>query len=631
VCWLAAGAGPALAQGAPAPSPERLCAVGAAYAEAGRDDKALDSYEAALEANPRLRCARKGVEALGPSWLERTMGTITASLPQALLGAALIALLLFALLLLGYSQRVYRVLVQIPGVGRLISPRMSMDPPTDAGLDPDKGVGEALAARIKERLQRVRDQAVGGRAASYELDYATGTDALFNFVSADGALRSALDKAGDVSGQTKVVAAVLNLLYTALPVPRVRVSGVLEPVPAPVAPASTVSATLTLAVDKGSRLSAATTLRGSCVARRPNATDYLALAEAAAVWIQYEVARVLRGEGAPGEANAYAHVREGIVHHRAGDDQAARLAFEAALAESPANWVARVNLALTECRLADDYERGIYVLDEALHAMVEPDVALPAAGPVPDGAPPHLASADYYRLVHQLAAQLLNAAAGGARPQANGVPGQDYVTRALGCAGTLALGADRMLGWYDQRRAGRPRRSLRLAPEEERLRRFLSEAVRPSADLLAAVAHLREGQLELANTHAQAVYTRIGARDKEPVSYRVHYTLACYEAELAALEADKGRRRSVSRAYPLATDLAAWRAEDPVERAFTALARSLTDVWGPRRDELVSWARKDPSLELLRRPGDLGERFDQIVNSHSAATPDEAPRAGALA
>jgi Flp pilus assembly protein TadD len=53
----------------------------------------------------------------------------------------------------------------------------------------------------------------------------------------------------------------------------------------------------------------------------------------------------------------------------AGDDAQARAAYQHALELYPRNWAARVNLAVTEARLAGSYRISITILEDALAAM----------------------------------------------------------------------------------------------------------------------------------------------------------------------------------------------------------------------------------------------------------------------
>jgi tetratricopeptide (TPR) repeat protein len=146
---------------------QALCDRGSAYLALHRDADALKAFKAALEKDPKLPCASDGVDEAGPSLAGRTLDNIAAALPQYLLVAGLVVAAFFVLLLLGYSDA-YGRLVQLPLAGRILSPRLKLENLTDQS---GKEVGDALDARIKERLTRMREEAAG--APEFDLDFAT--------------------------------------------------------------------------------------------------------------------------------------------------------------------------------------------------------------------------------------------------------------------------------------------------------------------------------------------------------------------------------------------------------------------------------------------------------------------------
>ena len=122
----------------------------------------------------------------------------------------------------------------------------------------------------------------------------------------NGALQNALNNARDISDQTKLVAAVLDLLYGILPIRKISVAGVLEP------PAGR-EASATFSLQDDVQQAAAITLSVPTTAD-PVYADYARLARPAAVWIQYEVTRALKyDDELPASApSSYALLREGI-------------------------------------------------------------------------------------------------------------------------------------------------------------------------------------------------------------------------------------------------------------------------------------------------------------------------------
>jgi tetratricopeptide (TPR) repeat protein len=340
---------------------KRLCVQGRKDLALGRRDDAEKAFESALEKNPNANCASTGLQNSRRHWVVRTIAWTTAAVPNVLIALGLLAALIFLGLMLGYVRRLYPYVLRIPIAGRIVNPRVSLSPLDDKATKLD--VGPALAARIKERLQRFKEEALRGGEPDYELDVGTPGDDFTDLVSESVGLENALKRVRELSDQTKIVGAVLDLLYAALPIRRLTVTGVLEP------PArSGVVATLSL--DSNGRVAAASSFAGPPLKRNPTAEDFLGLAQTCAVWMQYEVARELtRRKIEPDEAESYALVREGLDRQLAGQDAAARSAYEAALALNPRNWPAFVNLTVLEARLAKDFQRSVQIGEEAWEEM----------------------------------------------------------------------------------------------------------------------------------------------------------------------------------------------------------------------------------------------------------------------
>jgi tetratricopeptide (TPR) repeat protein len=336
-----------------------LCMRAATLRAAGEESDAVAAYKAALERSPDSRCATKGLMDGAPATLGGQLDEIVGWLPRLLLIAGLGLLALFCVLLLGHVPRLHRMLVRVWGIGRMLSPRLTLSPLSDHS---GKAVGGTLDARIKRRLAEMQRIAFLKHGPAYELDFSTPAEDFADLVADNAGLKSSLDKASESSDQIKIVGAILTLLYTLLPTQRLTVSGVVEPMVG-------ACASATLNLDNGGRPIAAATLLGSVDDSRGElaAADFVKLAEPAAVWVQYEVARAIRGEidRGPHAAVAYALVREGLEKQRAGDVPAARSKFEEARDLDGRNWAASLNLAMTEARLAMDYDRAIEILDSA--------------------------------------------------------------------------------------------------------------------------------------------------------------------------------------------------------------------------------------------------------------------------
>jgi tetratricopeptide (TPR) repeat protein len=346
-------------------SVERLCAEGDAHLADGRNDEALEAYSAALEKNPKAQCALDGVDEADAGVVERGFTWIEDQAPNALTALGVVLTLLFLTMLLAYIPGVDSVIAHLPVVGKILSPRLTLGPLDDDALPDTSKVGGPMAARIKERLQRFSEEALRDGVPDYDLDFGNPGEQFATLVSGSSQLQNALEKARDVSEHTKVLGAIVDLIYALLPIRRLSVIGVIDP-------ADGTQASATLSLEHNSRLEAAARVTGRDLGRQPTSMDFLLLTLPAAVWVQYEVARALsrHRKVEPDAAESFSLLREGIERHRAADEEGARRAYEEALALYPGNWAARVNLALTEARLSDDYERAVEILAEARDEMV---------------------------------------------------------------------------------------------------------------------------------------------------------------------------------------------------------------------------------------------------------------------
>lgn len=349
------------------------CAFADSLAKAKEDQEARKAYVGVLKADPSSPCALKGLEALNASPPEsvakqrnNTVDEIVAWLKAlaVLIGALIVLFFLF--LLLGYLPWLGRRLQRFWPVRLVLAPRLSFGLIGDEAMD--KKLGAPITARIKERLGHLRDDALdhvsGYGLDFYDLDFGGPQQNFADLVSGNGGLKSALESASDISEQTKTVAALLSVLYTLLPIKRFEVSGVLEP-------SASTGAAITLVLEESNRFGAATTLQGPPPAGGdPDAAEYLQLADPAAVWIQYEVARALRDEdGDPARAKSHALVREGFDCYGEGELEAARTRYQRALQMNKDNWAAYVGLAIADARLGGEFLASIKSLEEGLERM----------------------------------------------------------------------------------------------------------------------------------------------------------------------------------------------------------------------------------------------------------------------
>jgi tetratricopeptide (TPR) repeat protein len=350
------------AEKTPAEQAAPLCAQGKAYERTGRDDDAEKAYKSALEKDPsKDSCGEQGLASVDGAVRARLQRLVSA-VPNvsdllAIVGLGLAAFLV--LLMLGYIPSVYKVFRGWPIVGSILGARLSLADLED-GAGGDVKSGAALTARIKERLQRFREESDDDTAFAENLDFGTGSQDLADIVSDDKGLSNSLDNLGDIGGQAKIVAALLGLLIALLPIRRLSITGVIEPHSGP-------RASATLSMETGQQLSGAVTITGRTLDHDPASGDYLALAGPSAVWVSYNVARALADKELPLErAESYALAREGLDLHDAGDAVAAIDAFTEAIALDARNWAARVNLAITQARLAEDIAMAVAILAQAV-------------------------------------------------------------------------------------------------------------------------------------------------------------------------------------------------------------------------------------------------------------------------
>jgi tetratricopeptide (TPR) repeat protein len=327
----------------PVKEAENLCARGDVYAERGLEEDAKKAYDQALAKNVDAECAQDGLD---PPWYKRAADFVGDVAPDVLLllGAALVIGLL--LLMLGYIPFVAAGFSRVPLVRVWLRPRLALADLDDSSLG-DSKVGTAMTARIRERLQRFREEGLEEDDEGYYLDTGGSDQPLVDIVAGDDQLKSTIAKLGEVSEHTKIVAAVIDAAITALPIKRLALAGVLEPAQKRV-PAAT------LVLTEGPRLAGTVGLDTPALPADPVSADYLQLCDAAAVWVQYEVARQLRGGAVDRDAaTSYALVRAGLDLVRADRIPEAIEAFSRAIAAQPDNWSAHVNLITVLMRFVD--------------------------------------------------------------------------------------------------------------------------------------------------------------------------------------------------------------------------------------------------------------------------------------
>lgn len=356
---------------------DRLCDLGRSDLAAHRKDDALAAFKSALAKDPAARCATAGISGAGPDGFARALRWISAAVPHiptvlAGLGMLIVAgfVILAGLGIVSLRGKHLR-LELLWGLRTLLRPRVTLGAIDDEGVQWGEGtkwkVGASMTAQIKERLQRFREEALSQDSPDGDLDCGSTDEVIADLVSSHTNLKGALDKVGEISESTKIVAALVELLYTVLPIRRLSVSGVLNP-------PSRSGASVTLSMESDAQLAAATTLaRPLENGKTPTCGDYMQLVDQAAVWVQFEVTRALTGrEVALDEPESYARVRDGLDRHFERDAVHARAAFEEALSLNSSNWAAAIDLSVTEARLAEDYTRAIEILERAIHDIMLP-------------------------------------------------------------------------------------------------------------------------------------------------------------------------------------------------------------------------------------------------------------------
>jgi tetratricopeptide (TPR) repeat protein len=632
---------------------DRACDLGHADLDAHRYDDALTAYKSALADAPRARCAITGVANAEPDGFARALTWLSNAVPRipaVLAGLGLLVLAVFLLLvLLGtLSFRGRRLpLENWFGLRTLLRPRVTLASIADDGVEWSESgvkwkVGPSMTAQIKERLQRFREEALSDQSPDAELDFGSTDESIADLVSSTSGLKTALDTVSELGESTKLVTALLNLVYAALPIKRLTVSGVLDP---PIASC----ASTTLSIESGAQLEAAVTLKRP-LAKAPAVTssDYIQLVDQAAVWVQFEVTRALTGGSVrPEQPESYALVREGLDRHFNRDGVGARVAFEEALSLDSRNWSAAIDLAVTEARLAYDYERAVQVLERALEDIVRrPASRVPAGRAMRDAARgitqtnesaarPELEEANYYRLAYQLSAQHMHAWLAATAPAAAADVGdaaaepspaaEGHRAEARALVETVIKDAHVARKILKERARKRWWRRFvpRLTPHEQRLDRFLSGTLLPSAELLRAGTIVSGGGTTPVET--TRVREQLTAGD---LTYRTAYNLACYEVALAVVASErapeKSRESTTSRSD---SEDSCGQAGAHFDAALAALREALGGAQARRRQELGRWAWRDPALGPLRvsevsgADGPYGSRFADLLKLYAILSP----------
>jgi len=572
-----------------------LCASGKAKESAGDDEAAKKDYLKALDADPEAKCKD---DLAGLSSTDRRSAAGDAAdaaldwigvAAKWLAAVVAVGLLLVAMLLLALStvlRPFARRLERWPLVGPLLRPRLELALVDDGALgDGGKGTGAALTARIRERLHRHHEQARLKPGVEQDLDVGALGDRFADLAGADAALDRAVAEASGIHDHAKFAAAAVKLLTAVLPRRRFVVSGVIDP-PRGDAMSTTVS------VEDGGKVPAMAQVRGQASAVPPTSHDYLALADPIAIWIQYEVARLLGEPGAldPDAPESFALAREALDQQSARRYGEALALYEQAVILYPRNWAAWLGQAGMYARLGR-FERSIDTLARA-KAAIEADETVDEQG-----------SADYYRLGYQHLAQRLNRAFTSDEHSAE--ERHSALVRGEADAAAFVRQVDEARDRLRPRVLARAPRWWRQPVDWARYRRgasdrkratallpFLDRVVDPCAKIVLGGYRACLGEL----SEARATVSDLGATPPERLSYRAWYDLACFEATIAA--AGDG---------------------DALATAVEHLRRAFAAATGRRRHELVEWSRRDPSLAGLRDDDTHGITFRRLLHEFAPA------------
>jgi tetratricopeptide (TPR) repeat protein len=344
------------------------CKLGETYKGLGREEQAIKTYEKALEINLESECAKTGLKNVGPggvTGIAKEASSFTDSVVElagaVAAGLGVLAIALFIFLSLARVPWLGGYIRKLPGIGRLIGPRLSIEPISDDAADGKAGA--PLAAAIKEDMQVLREEALAPLSSDdYDLDWPAPQEAFAEFVSDEAGLKNALEKASDISEQAKTVAAILSIVYWTLPIKRLTLSGVAGPTHG--------GAGIAVGLEENGKLAASTTIASKVVNADPKVPDYVDLATAVAVWTQFGIGCILAGQPiTPEGAQSFALLRQGIdAAKQPGSESVARNYLQEAIRLDSENWAAYVAMASMP---AEDDEHHELVVQSLLLGLKE--------------------------------------------------------------------------------------------------------------------------------------------------------------------------------------------------------------------------------------------------------------------
>jgi tetratricopeptide (TPR) repeat protein len=374
---------------------ERPCAAAKALWRNGGEEESHGVYVESLEQKPMRECAAMGVEKSAKpdtarpekqsflEWLEDTASTAVDLAKNFLLLLAVVVLVLFTLYLL-----IARVLTKLPCTKRRATRYFARPSVTVETVD-DSGLEQKLGAAVTALLRQHLELDAGDGALKLASGEATQAETWIATVSG----------AGDYG---KLIGLVIFLYDLARPKHRINIGGALQ------AATPAKGHGLSLTVYRANRAGTSTTLWASgfglSTATEPEAVQGLAVP--AAAWASYVIADQTSDENmlGAGDALSWALFKAGSEQQAAqGPDQVAGL-YEEALVRDPGNYGALTNLGVIEARLRE-YTKALVRLEEALKNVESR--ATKAKSDKGDKAP---TDPDWYRIKYSLTSERFNCA-----------------------------------------------------------------------------------------------------------------------------------------------------------------------------------------------------------------------------
>lgn len=365
---------------------ERPCAAAKALWRNGGEEESHGVYVESLEQKPKRKCAAKGLEKSAKpdpeknflEGLEDAAGTAADLTKNFLLLAAALALgvgLIYALTI--------RLLLLIPRVKRWVARHFTRPSVVVTRID-DSGLEEKLGAPTAALLRQYLELDAGDGALKLASGEAAPAETWIDTVSG----------AGDYG---KLIALVIHLFDRVRPQHRISVGGALQ------AATRACGHGLSLTVYRASRAGTSTTFWASEF-ELPTAVGAEAvqgLAVPAAAWASYVIAEETSNRNmlVAKDALSWALFKAGVELQAADQRPKAVSLYEEALSRDPSNYGAQANLGVIEAR-SEKYTKALPRLEKAL-ASLESRATKRRCKKAPT-------DPDWYRIKYSLASERFN-------------------------------------------------------------------------------------------------------------------------------------------------------------------------------------------------------------------------------